>query len=415
MMFSFAAVGLRPSARAGVRCLDKRERRPAGSRLACRYLGLADDGARHQDEPSNQHRCYFLDQQDRIDAAHQAAFCLTAKHRACPWQLWRPQIASRNPLKSAWTAALTGVVLLVVGIGALVGSGTVARSGAHIETMAAATKAPDLIPFPLPVDAASVPSGLDRLPSTPHTIPGTALTTSIFTATAPKSVTASLSTTVDGLVVAGNVAFFFPRDALASLAGPLNVEVTANPPDVPLPGGIARLGANNSLFATRMTDGLGRRVTTLPHPAAMIVLYNHTDLAVARDDPNTLAAGYLLDRTSPQIANPLGLAPGTWLFFAPSLTHVDVASGTLLVETQVVPSIASIINRTAGEVEAMRDNLPLLSGPTPDAVVLGLKPRFSRFTVVEPQIGTRLLVRDPDTNNYAFVNTTEVGLRAASS
>lgn len=398
-----------------------RSRRPLGLpdiQRACPYLGLLQDPAQRRDEPSAEHCCYHLEQQDRIDLAHQRLFCLTADHRICPWLMWRdpkksramePSIFARR--STALASMLAGLVLIVAGLSIGVQTGALPRLWGQISpAQAAAPRAGSLIPFPLPVDAASVRTDLDVLPSTPHPIPGTPLTTSIFTATAPRSVAASLSTTLDGLVVAGNVAFFFPRETLSGLPGPVSVDITATPEDVPVPGGVTRLGVNNSLFEMHMTDGLGRPVTTLPHLAMMIILYNHTDLAVARNDPNTLAAGYLLNGASPAISNPLGLESGTWLFFPPSLTSRDGTSGTLVVQTQVVPYITSIISRPAGEVQTLQDDAPELSSPTQNAVVLNRKSRLSRLLVVEPQIGTRLLVIDPDTNNYAFVNTTDVGL-----
>src|SRR5205814_2280087 len=39
----------------------------------------------------------------------------------------------------------------------------------------------------------------------------------------------------------------------------------------------------------------------------------------------------------------------------------------------------------------------------------GTKPQFSTLQVVEPQIGARLLVLDPDTGNYSYVNAADVG------
>jgi len=391
------------------------------SKIACPYLGLPQDPSQHHDGPSDDHRCYHLEQQDRIDLAHQRLFCLTANHRTCPWLMWRdPKKASGategsifQRRSAAFASMLAGLMLIVAGLGVGLGTGALPRLFGQISPVRPAPVA-SLIPFPLPVDAASVPTDLDVLPSTPHPIPGTPLTTSIFTATAPRSVTASLSTTLDGLVVAGNIAFFFPRETLSGLPGPVSVDVTATPEDVPVPGGMTRLGANNSLFEVQMTDGLGRPVTTLPHLATMIILYNHTDLAVARNDPNTLAAGYLLNGSSPAISNPLGLEAGTWLFFPPSLTGHDGTSGTLIVQTQVIPRVASIIARPAGEVQTLQDDAPELSSPTQSAVVLNRKKRLSRLMVVEPQIGTRLLVLDPESNNYAFVNTTDVGLLAPS-
>ncbi|HUZ77300.1 MAG TPA: hypothetical protein VMV93_06920, partial [Chloroflexota bacterium] len=39
----------------------------------------------------------------------------------------------------------------------------------------------------------------------------------------------------------------------------------------------------------------------------------------------------------------------------------------------------------------------------------GTTSQFSYLQVVEPQVGTRLLVMNPATGNYAYVNATDVG------
>ncbi|MBI2940042.1 MAG: hypothetical protein HYY04_06340 [Chloroflexi bacterium] len=60
--------------------------REAGpTRTACSHLGLENDPFAHHDEPSSEHRCYLWMQRDRIDLAHQRAFCLSGASARCPW------------------------------------------------------------------------------------------------------------------------------------------------------------------------------------------------------------------------------------------------------------------------------------------------------------------------------------------
>jgi hypothetical protein len=62
-----------------------------------------------------------------------------------------------------------------------------------------------------------------------------------------------------------------------------------------------------------------------------------------------------------------------------------------------------------GYVQTLGDDTPVLSSFAGDAQTFGSKSQFSYLQVVEPQVGNRLLVLDPDTGNYAYVNATDVG------
>ncbi|MBI4504141.1 MAG: hypothetical protein HY691_01280 [Chloroflexi bacterium] len=64
-------------------------------RRTCPHLGLAGDPFRHVERPSDEHRCYAYLQRDRVDLAHQRAFCLSASYHRCPWLAIRPGRARR--------------------------------------------------------------------------------------------------------------------------------------------------------------------------------------------------------------------------------------------------------------------------------------------------------------------------------
>jgi hypothetical protein len=80
------------------------------------------------------------------------------------------------------------------------------------------------------------------------------------------------------------------------------------------------------------------------------------------------------------------------------------------VNTQAIGSTLSVITNPVGYVQTLTPNTPELSSFDPNASeTFGTKPQNSYLQVVEPQIGNRLLVLDPDTGNYSYVNATDVG------
>ena len=63
-----------------------------------------------------------------------------------------------------------------------------------------------------------------------------------------------------------------------------------------------------------------------------------------------------------------------------------------------------------GYVQTLRGNAALYSSFDPaSSQTFAGKPRFAYLQVVEPQVGSRLLVLDPATKNYAYVNASDVG------
>src|SRR5262249_43615117 len=108
--------------------------------------------------------------------------------------------------------------------------------------------------------------------------------------------------------------------------------------------------------------------------------------------------------------NPLGFPVGTWVFFAPSVTKLDTNTGTISVSTQALGSYVSVFSNPVGYVQTTGGSTSVQSSfDANNSQEFGTKPQFSYLQVVTRQIGDRLLVLDPDTGNYGYVNATDVG------
>jgi hypothetical protein len=88
---------------------------------------------------------------------------------------------------------------------------------------------------------------------------------------------------------------------------------------------------------------------------------------------------------------------------------LNTTTGTITVTTQLIGSTISVVTNPVGYVQTVSDTTPELSSFGDNAQTFGDKPQFSYLQVVEPQIGDRLLVLDPDTGNYTYVNAADVG------
>ncbi len=75
--------------------------------------------------------------------------------------------------------------------------------------------------------------------------------------------------------------------------------------------------------------------------------------------------------------------------------------------------VSELTNLPGGPVDGKRERLPngaLYSSFDPaSSQKFAGKPQFTYLQVVEPQVGSRLLVLDPATKNYAYVNASDVG------
>lgn len=209
-------------------------------------------------------------------------------------------------------------------------------------------------------------------------------------------------------MVAGNIGLNFSPKSLSEAKGDVTVKVDAQPP-AGVPGGPAQFSPNGTIADITVHDQDGKLMTTFPEPVEVLFKYNSADLAMSHGDPSVLTAAYVLDADSPALENPLHFPVNTWIFFPPSNTTLDTASGTIAVRTQAIGSIFSVVSAPISYAQTLRDT-QLFSSFDPDTSrVFGAIKQFSYLRVVEPQIGSRLLVMEPETGNYSYVNANDVG------
>ncbi|HEU0168213.1 MAG TPA: hypothetical protein VFS62_10580, partial [Chloroflexota bacterium] len=217
-----------------------------------------------------------------------------------------------------------------------------------------------------------------------------------------------LSASTGGTVVAGNIGLSFPPKALSEAGGDVTVKVSAKPA-AGIPGGPAQYSPDGSIADIQVRNAQGDLITTFPDTVDVLFKYNQADLAMAHGDPNVLTAAYIIDQDSPKLENPLDFPIGTWVFFPPSNMTLDSTTGTIAVHTQAIGSIFSIVAAPVSYAKTLRDVQLFSSFDPRNSELFGSKKNASTLQVVEPQIGTRLLTRDPDTGKYAYVEAKDLG------
>jgi len=163
-------------------------------------------------------------------------------------------------------------------------------------------------------------------------------------------------------------------------------------------------------LALHVIEHVSEPVTTFQVPITLTVKYNAADVSQSNGHPETLTASYVIDANSPDVENPMHFPVGTFVLFAPEHASLNTTTGTVTVTTQAIGSTIAVVTNPVEYVQTLQPNTPELSSFDPNASQsFGDKPQFSTLQVVEPQIGNRLLVLDPDTGNYSYVNATDVG------
>ncbi|MGH2363572.1 MAG: hypothetical protein ACRDHX_02845, partial [Chloroflexota bacterium] len=311
----------------------------------------------------------------------------------------------------------------VLSLPSVPGSVAAALSAAGISFTVPPVPSPGEVVSPgsVPVPLAPLAAGALVLPNTPALTQ--AILNAVLTAPGPVAVQAALNASQGGVIVAGNVALSFTPASLAALLAPtngqpgtstppvVNITVQPHPAKLPVPGGPSQYSPNGTVLDIVITNAAtGQPITTFPAPVPVTFKYNAADLGQARGNPNNLTAAYVIDANSPAIENPMHFPVGTFVLFPPSSTKVDPANGTIVVETQAIGSVLSVVTNPVGYVQTVKANAPELSSfDTGSAQTFGTKAQFSYLQVVEPQVGSRLLVLDPSTGNYSYVNATDVG------
>ncbi len=225
----------------------------------------------------------------------------------------------------------------------------------------------------------------------------------------PVGVTVSVSASAGGAVVAGNIGISVPPEALLSI--PNSVTVTVEPrPQVPIPGGPAQFSPNGTIARISFSDQAGVPVTSFPTPISLMFRYGAADVGQAHGDASALTVGYFVDAETPPFANPNHYPIGTLVVAPPSDVTSESQYGTVTFNTQAIGSVFAVITNPVGFVQTLQPSTPLMSSFNPaTSQVFGARPQFSYLQVVEPQIGVRLMVLDPQTNGYAYVDAGAVG------
>ncbi|MBV9119967.1 MAG: hypothetical protein JOZ39_04615 [Chloroflexi bacterium] len=174
------------------------------------------------------------------------------------------------------------------------------------------------------------------------------------------------------------------------------------------PGAAAQDTPARTIIDPSITDSAGRLLTVFPVPIALVIKYNAADVQHAFGDPSRLTAVHLVDQNTPEIANPLHLPIGSRLLFPAGDVSVDTVHGIIVVLTHSLGSPIAVVPNPVGDVSALADGTPLMSGYDKDAQVLGTRPKGTLLNVAEPLIGNRFLVFDPQSGNYAYVNFWQV-------
>ncbi len=366
-------------------------------RDACRHLGLATDNTAHRDFPSTEQRCYLWNQQEEVDVRHQREFCLTREHHSCPWLTLPPRGAASVP--GAWRAALgrvVGIVLIVAAVVFVAGFLFVHRPAS-----------PPPVNDGSPVAKPCTDSSADGS-SRSAVLASRPLSASLLSGGNPAAVTAAIPAAADCTVVAGNLGVYFPANAFAGWDGPLSLTIESSPTGVPAPSGPWQVSNKGTIIRFVLRDADGNPVTTSPVPVTVMLRYSTDDLAIAGGQSSLLTAGYVIDNLTAYIANPLGLPSGTWVYFPPSVTREDGSTGIVTVLTQSLPSILGVVTRPFNFVSVNADQTPIWSSFGESGQQFGARQKSTLLQVVGPQIGGRMLVLDPQTKNYGYVDSQQV-------
>lgn len=302
--------------------------------------------------------------------------------------------AATSPTTSSPTGSTGGVVVATSTTSSTSGSVSVVGSAAP------GTGVSD-IPANLNIPTTFAPTG-----TTPVAPP---IDASVFTTTTPAPITATVSASHGGVIIAGNAAVIVPPAALAGIPGQQATFDVKPATNVPVPGGPAQFSPNGTQLSVSISDANGNPVTTFPVPIPIEVKYNAADLGQANGNASSLTAAYIVDALTPPIANPLGFPTGTFVIFPSEHTSLDATAGTLTITTQAIGSTISVVTNPVGYVQTLTSTSELSSFDATTAQVFGTKPASSYLQVAEPQIGSSLLVLDPDTGNYSYVPATDVG------
>ncbi len=175
---------------------------------------------------------------------------------------------------------------------------------------------------------------------------------------------------------------------------------------VPLPSGMSPSG---TVFRASVADQAGVPVSAFAGPVTLAIKYGPSDLALVAGDPARLAAAYLVQTDTPAIVNPDHFPVGSWLLFPPTAVQVDQANSLLRIQAQALGGAVALLAKPASYVRVISPSAVLFSGYDPTTSrAFGTRPMLTTLRLVEPEVGSRILVLDEATGSYAYVNAADV-------
>src|SRR5205823_6242918 len=88
----------------------------------------------------------------------------------------------------------------------------------------------------------------------------------------------------------------------------------------------------------------------------------------------------------------------------------DAGSGVISANLNFAGSVFAVVSASTGWLQTLNSDTPEYSSFDPNtSAAFGSREQFSYLQIAEPQIGSRLLVLDPATHNYAYVEASAVG------
>ncbi|MHB8620846.1 MAG: hypothetical protein ACYDAG_14940, partial [Chloroflexota bacterium] len=281
-------------------------------------------------------------------------------------------------------------------------------------TTAPTTTAPTATPTPAPTSGGSAPTPAP-VPQLGGSTPGTPANALGFIDSNPSLLTggvvdsaAAVPWSTGGDMIAGTIGFSIPPQP----GIPGNLDLVAQPlpaTKLIIPGGPAQFSPNGTIFSVTATDQAGNPVHIFQTPITITIKPNAADLGQAGGHFASLTLGYVIDASTPAIMNPNHLPAGTFVVAPPSDLTADPATGLISFKAQAITATFVVLTNPVEYVQTLTNSAPELSSFGANAQTFGTKPQFSYLKVTEPQIGTRLLVLDPATGNYAYVNATDIG------
>jgi hypothetical protein len=225
----------------------------------------------------------------------------------------------------------------------------------------------------------------------------------------------SVDAQTGGMVQDGDVTVSVPAGALGMISGLVTISVEHLVGDVPRPDGAPYMMAGGTAIHLALRDSAGNQLLTTEVPITVRINYGDADIQAAGGDAGLLAGGYLVQPDTAPIANPLRFPAGTWVFFPASLMSVNAEAQVISIRTQAIPPVIAVVVRPFMRARITTSETGLYSGPGKDAYLFGNRPQLTSLQVVGPLIEGRLLVLDPETENYAYVDALDVAPEPAAS